>query len=134
MAEDGVSSRVTGPTQLLADPLDRDIRVSDQQVGDCGFESIEFAGALYVGLGESLLGGSSTRLLEALEDAPYGFPAGAQCPSDLPPRRTAAEQGHDLASEGMGHDGAISRANSEAVFATRLASWASHSNTGRKTR
>jgi len=114
--EDGVTSGVTVPPQLLAEPLDRDIGVSGQQVGDCGFESIEFAGAPYLGLGGSLLGVLSTGLLGLLQDAPYGFPADPQCPSDPPPRCTTEEQGHDLASDGMGHDGFIFWASSEPVL------------------
>jgi len=133
MVEDGLTPRVTGPPQLLAKSSDRDIGVSGQQVGDQGFESIEFAGAPYLGRGVSLLEAFSTGRLELLQNAPYGFPADPKCPSDPPLRRAAVEQGDDLASEGMGHYGAISWANSEAVLATRLASWASQSNTGRKT-
>jgi hypothetical protein len=102
-----MASHVTGPLQLLAEPLDRDLGVSGQQIRNRGFECIELAGVRSRGLGGLLLGAVATGVLDLLQDAPDGMPADPQGLSDPSVRRTAVEQSDDLASKGGGHGGAI---------------------------
>ena len=103
LAEDRVASLVTEPAQFLVDPLDRDVGIARQQIGDRRLVGVQLAAALRCGSGQSLRRAGRAGLLDLLEHPPDGTAADVQaraiCRIEAPP----LEADHDLVNHGVVH-------------------------------